>query len=141
MPESPGMMQRIIFMLQRMRFILFACMFISSAAAAPLAASAREEIDTLLSRLEASACNFNRNGTWYTAAEAKSHLLRKLKFLESRDEVQSTEQFIERAASGSSITGKPYLVICGNDAPVPSAAWLRAQLQSMRSPGQARSAP
>jgi hypothetical protein len=36
--------------------------------------------------------------------------------------VQTTEQFIERAGSTSSLSGKPCLVWCGNDAPVKSAA-------------------
>ena len=35
-----------------------------------------------MSRLEASGCEFNRNGSWYTPTEAKSHLLRELKYLE-----------------------------------------------------------
>ena len=93
-----------------------------------------------MSRLEASNCEFNRNGTWYPAAEAKSHLLRKLKYLEDRGLVQSTEQFIERAASTSSTTGQPYLVKCGNRAPVQSGTWLLSQLQAMRSIGRARGA-
>ncbi len=92
-----------------------------------------------MSRLEASACEFNRNGSWHTTADAKSHLMRKLKYLEDRGAVQSTEQFIELAASGSSMTGKPYLVKCGKEAPVSSATWLRGQLQLMRSPGRAGS--
>jgi hypothetical protein len=93
-----------------------------------------------MSRLEASGCEFNRNGTWHTAAEAKSHLLRKLKYLEDRGAVQSTEQFIELAASSSSTTGQAYLVKCGNGAAVQSRTWLLSQLQDMRSAGQARSA-
>jgi hypothetical protein len=125
------------------RLLLFLPIFILAAAvnAASLSPAARAEIDGLLSRLEASACTFNRNGTWHTAAEAKSHLLGKLKYLEDRGAVQSTEQFIERAASSSSTTGRPYLVKCGNGAPVQSGAWLLSQLQVMRSSGRARSAP
>ena len=109
--------------------------------AASLSPAARTEIDALLSRLEASACTFNRNGTWYPATEAKSHLLRKLKVLEDRGTVQSTEQFIERAASSSSTTGQPYLVQCGSGAPVQSGTWLRSELQGMRASGRARGAP
>ncbi len=93
-----------------------------------------------MSRLEASGCEFNRNGTWHTAAEAKSHLLRKLKYLEDRGVVQSTEQFIELAASTSSTSGEPYLVKCASGTPVPSRSWLLSQLQVMRSAGGARSA-
>jgi hypothetical protein len=94
-----------------------------------------------MSRLEASGCEFNRNGTWHTATDAKSHLLLKLKYLEDRGAVQTTEQFIELAASSSSTTGQPYLVKCGSSAAVPSAEWLQSQLQVLRSVGRATSAP
>ena len=126
-------------MLRPLLFLL-TCIVIAAATAAPLSPAARAEIDGLMSRLEASGCEFNRNGTWHTAAEAKSHLLRKLKYLEDRGLVQSAEQFIERAASTSSTTGQPYLVKCGNRAPVQSGTWLLSQLQAMRSIGRARGA-
>ena len=120
-------------------FVLLTCLCVARGDAASLAPAARSEIDALMSRLEASACTFNRNGNWHTAAEARSHLMRKLKYLEDRGEVQSTEQFIELAASGSSMTGQAYLVKCANEIPVPSATWLRGQLQLLRSPGRASS--
>ena len=126
--------------MQRLLFLLLACILAAAGAAAPLPPAARAEIDALMSRLEASACEFNRNGTWHTAAQARSHLLRKLKYLEDRGAVQSADQFIELAATGSSATGRPYLVKCGDDAPVPSATWLRSRLQVMRASGQARGA-
>ena len=94
-----------------------------------------------MSRLEASGCEFNRNGTWHTAAEAKSHLLSKLKYLQDRGAVQTTEQFIELAASSSSMTGQPYLVKCGNGGPVQSRAWLLSQLEALRAAARAKSAP
>ena len=112
----------------------------AAAAAAPLPPVAKAEIDGLLARLEASGCQFNRNGTWYPAPEAKTHLLRKLAYLEDRGAVKNAEQFIELGASGSSMSGKPYLVRCGNAAPVESGAWLRSQLQLIRSAGGAGSA-
>jgi hypothetical protein len=90
--------------------------------------------------LEASGCEFNRNGRWYPAAEAKTHLLQKRKYLQDRDMVQTTEQFIELAASGSSMSGQPYLVKCGSDVPIESGKWLRSQMQEMRSAGRATSA-
>jgi hypothetical protein len=120
---------------------LLAYTFVTVCPAAPLSTDAWAEIDSLMSRLESSACEFNRNGAWHTATEAKSHLLRKLKYLEDKGAVQSTEQFIELAASRSSMTGQPYLVKCGNGAPVQSATWLLSQLQDMRTAGRSRSAP
>jgi hypothetical protein len=121
----------------RARFVLLTCIFFFEAAAAALAPAARAEINALISKLEASACEFNRNGTWYTAADAKSHLLRKLKYLEDRGALQSAEQFIELAASNSSLSGRPYLVKCGDDPPLGSGKWLRSQLQIIRSDGKA----
>lgn len=119
---------------------LLTCIVVAAAAAATLSPAARAEIDGLMSMLETSGCEFNRNGAWHTATDAKSHLLSKLKYLEDRGAVQSTEQFVELAASRSSVTGQSYLVRCGNDAPVQSAAWLLSRLQVMRSKGRARSA-
>ncbi|MDT8998987.1 DUF5329 domain-containing protein [Paucibacter sp. APW11] len=100
--------------------------------AAPVAPSVRAEIDGLMAAMQASNCQFNRNGSWYEAAEAKAHLLRKLEYLEGKDMVKTTEQFIERAASTSSSSGKPYLVRCGGAAAQASQPWLSAQLQLLR---------
>ena len=127
--------------MKRLLLFLLTVIFAAAGSAAALSPAARTEIDALLSRLEASACEFNRNGSWYPAADAKSHLLRKLKYLEDRGAVQSTEQFIELAASSSSTTGQPYLVKCGSGAPVQSGTWLRSQLQMVRSSGRAKGAP
>ncbi len=100
--------------------------------AAPLPAAARGEIEGMLARLATSGCQFKRNGSWHSAVEAQAHLRRKLEHLLERDAVASTEQFIERAASKSSISGQAYQVKCGSRAPVPSSTWLRAELQALR---------
>ena len=101
--------------------------------ALPLAASQRAEIDALLAALQSSACEFNRNDSWHNAADAKIHLLRKLDYLEGKNAVQSTEQFIELAASKSSLSGRAYQVKCGGAAPVDSKYWLIEQLKLIRS--------
>jgi hypothetical protein len=82
--------------------------------------------------LQASGCQFNRNGTWYTGSEAKDHLFRKLEYIESKATIGSTEQLIDLAASRSSASGKAYLVKCGTQDPVESKLWLRNQLTSIR---------
>jgi hypothetical protein len=126
--------------MRRVVLFLLTCILVAAGNAASLSPVAKAEIYGLLSRLETSSCTFNRNGTWYPATEAKSHLLRKLKYLEDRGAVQNAEQFIERAASSSSTTGQPYLVKCGSGVPVQSGTWLLAQLQVMRAAGRARNA-
>ena len=90
-----------------------------------------------MNRLESSGCQVDRNGTWYPAADARSHLMTKLSYLEDRGAVQTAEQFIERAASKSSVSGRPYLIRCGDAPPVESAVWLSAQLQAMRASARA----
>ncbi|KQV52922.1 hypothetical protein ASC95_09025 [Pelomonas sp. Root1217] len=125
-----------------MRTVLALLMSLAAvtATAAPLPPAARAEVDALLTRLQASGCEFNRNGSWYAGAEAKAHLLKKLDYLEGKDMVQTAEQFIERGASTSSTSGKPYLVRCAGKAPVESAQWLKAELQQVRAARAASSA-
>jgi hypothetical protein len=98
----------------------------------------RSEIDALLSTMQASRCEFSRNGSWYAAPDAKAHLLKKLDYLEGKNAVQTTEQFIELAAASSSSSGQPYLVKCGTAAPVQSQQWMLMQLKVLRAPAPAK---
>ena len=104
-----------------------------TAPAAPTAPAVRTEILSLLQRLQDSGCEFNRNGSWYSGAEARAHLLKKLDYLESHDaSLKRSEDFIQQAASTSSMSGKPYLVRCAAAAPVESKAWLNQELGKLR---------
>lgn len=80
--------------MRRVLVIAATCIAVAAAAAAPLSATARIEIDGLLARLETNGCEFNRNGAWHSGTEAKAHLLRKLRYLDDRGSVQTAEQFI-----------------------------------------------
>lgn len=106
--------------------------FAGPVGAAPLAPPVRAEIEALLVVLQASACSFQRNGAWYSASEARTHLLRKLDYLAGKEAVASSEQFITLGASRSSISGRPYRVKCADAAPVDSGIWLIEQLQAVR---------
>ncbi len=124
-----------------MRTLFAFLAFVSTAAvAAPLPPAARAEVDALMTRLQSSGCEFNRNGSWYAGAEAKAHLLKKLDYLEGKDMVATAEQFIDKGASTSSTSGKAYLVRCAGKAPVESGTWLKAELQQMRA-AKAASSP
>jgi hypothetical protein len=101
---------------------------------AAIEAAAVQEIDKLLARLAASACEFERNGSWHPAAEARTHLLRKRDAVGRRTTIASSEQFIELAATASSTSGRPYRVRCGAAAPVESRRWLLDELQRLRRP-------
>lgn len=103
-----------------------------AALADPTPVPVRAEIDAMLNRLEASHCQFLRNGSWHDGSRAKSHLLDKLAYIEKRGVVQSSEQFIELAASRSSLSGRPYQVRCDGQAAVESRHWLGEQLKAIR---------
>jgi len=90
------------------------------------------EIAHLFSYLQASGCQFYRNGTWYDSREAVRHLNTKYQYLLGKGLVPSTEAFIERAASESSMSGRAYRVRCGSNPAVNSADWFRAELDTYR---------
>ena len=93
---------------------------------------ARAEIDGLFKKLVASGCQFNRNGSWYSGAEAQSHLTKKLEYFENKDMIKTAEDFITHAASNSSSSGKAYQVKCGTTRAVESKLWMSDQLKVLR---------
>jgi hypothetical protein len=95
-----------------------------------------DEVQHLLDYLGRSGCQFNRNGDWHDARAARDHLQEKYDYLKKRDLVPDAQAFIERAASKSSMSGKPYQVRCGNGQPVPSARWLGDELARYRAARQ-----
>jgi hypothetical protein len=98
----------------------------------PVPAQAQAEIDHLFDYISRSNCKFNRNGSWHDMVAARSHVSTKYEWLKERGKIDSTESFIDNAASRSSFSGKDYLVQCpGNDS-VPSASWLKAELARFR---------
>lgn len=101
------------------------------AGAAP-SADTRREITQLIGSLDGSQCQFQRNGSWYGPADARSHLQRKYDYLLKKDMVDTAEQFIERAASQSSMSGKAYRIRCPGQPEQTSAAWFGARLQALR---------
>ncbi len=105
-----------------------------AAAAAPDASVVDREVAGLMVALESSGCQFNRNGTWYDGKRASSHLRRKYDHARRRGALPDTETFIRLAASRSSVSGKPYRVRCGTQAPMPSEAWFLARLGLLRGP-------
>ncbi|MDE2451957.1 MAG: DUF5329 domain-containing protein [Burkholderiales bacterium] len=113
---------------------LFGAVTCSGAAQAAPAASVRTEVDALMTYVQSSGCRFYRNGTWYGASDARSHLRDKYEFLALRGLVDTTEAFIDRAATRSSLSGQPYQVKCGDSAAVPSGPWLHLRLARLRSP-------
>jgi Family of unknown function (DUF5329) len=111
--------------------LMLGLLSVPAARAAP-PASVQIEVNFLLGYLEGSRCEFCRNGTWHDSKAAQTHLRDKYKYLVADNLVNTTEQFIERAASESSITGQPYQVRCNGGATATSSQWLRDELARFR---------
>jgi hypothetical protein len=108
-----------------------ALLWIAAAHAAPTPA-ARIEIEYLLSAIASSDCRFYRNGTWYDAKSAAAHLRGKYESLVAKELIRDTDDFIERAATKSSMSGQDYAIKCEGIAEMSSRQWLTDLLVSYR---------
>lgn len=91
------------------------------------ALSEKEKIERLIKGVEqAKDLKFIRNGTEHTAAEAGEHMRRKLKA--AGDRVTTAEIFIEKVASKSESSGKPYEIKTADGKTVKAGEYLRARL-------------
>ncbi|GAA5315367.1 MAG: hypothetical protein AseanaTS_05720 [Candidatus Pelagadaptatus aseana] len=105
----------------------------SSAVACSLTDSERQEIHQLIAAIEQSQCVFVRNNSEHDAEAAADHLRLKLK--RGSRYISDSETFIERLASKSSWSGKPYAIRCPGQPEVSSASWLLQRLEQIRSQG------
>ena len=105
-----------------------------AATGAPAAAepdeAAQAEIAALLDAIGTSGCTFIRNDEPGTATAAKAHLERKYRY--ARKKLDIAEDFIERIASQSSRSGRPYLVECPGKPQQPAWVWLFDHLAEIR---------
>ncbi len=92
--------------------------------------SARE-IHALIDAVEqVEGARFIRNGEEHDAKSAADHLRRKLKGAGGR--VRTAEDFIEKIASKSSLSGNPYAMRLSNGQIVDAGDWFRAKLAAIR---------
>ncbi len=95
--------------------------------------SQKPEVEHLLEFVKNSGCKFERNGKLHDGERASRHIRDKYEYF--IDEITSTETFIEYAATKSMISGKYYLVLCGDSGPVKTADWLLIELKNYRENG------
>jgi hypothetical protein len=107
------------------------CIVMQAARAAPPPA-AEVEINHLLGLIENSGCEFFRNGTWYDSQRAAAHLRAKYQALAANGKIETAEDFIDKAASSSSMSGQAYLIRCGGTAPMTTRQWFSAALVRYR---------
>ena len=111
------------------RLLLSLVLIAGSIATVHAVADADTEIRALIQAVAESECEFNRNGSLHSAEAAATHL--ELKYSRGKRYADSAEAFIERLASKSSWSGKPYQMTCDGQTQ-PTGDWLTATLQDIR---------
>jgi len=101
------------------------------ALAGPVPAAAAE-IGYLLDYVGRSGCEFYRNGAWHDPAAAQSHLRDKYEALAARGQIATADEFIEKVATKSMLSGKAYKVKCAGGREIPTSEWLWQALVGYR---------
>lgn len=94
-----------------------------------LSPQVREQIDYLLHRVADSGYIFIRNGSEHDSAEAADHMRRKFEHFLDNGDIESVDDFIDLAGTRSLITRRQYLVRLPDGTELPTAQWLRAELE------------
>jgi hypothetical protein len=102
----------------------------SFVAASPPVAQA--EVEYLLTAVASSGCEFDRNGEWFDSQKASSHLRVKYDALVALGRPVTAVDFIDKVATKSSLSGRPYLIRCAGGEPAPTNQWLREVLERYR---------
>jgi hypothetical protein len=103
---------------------------------APFSAAAQqsEDLDTtiqhLITYVRESDVTFERNISRHDSVEAAAHIEKKYQHF--RDDIDTPEQFIERCATASLVTGKQYLIIDSQGDEIPAGEWLNTELARYR---------
>ena len=95
--------------IRKMMGLFLTLLMLTPSSWAKLSAHEEARVQAMLTALsEQQGLIFIRNGSEHTSEEAVSHLRLKLK--NTRNRLNTADQFIDKVASSSSITGKPYTV-------------------------------
>jgi hypothetical protein len=104
--------------------------FVSLARPENLSTSENQKIEALIKQItQLSDAQFVRNGSAYNAESAAIFLRRK--WQANASEVRTARDFIEKIASFSGTSGKPYLIRFKDGAEVKSRDFLLAELKKL----------
>ena len=90
----------------------------------------QKEINQLIQTVQAADCVFIRNNVKYSPNEAVEHILRKYAYF--KDQIDTTEKFIELCASQSTLTRTPYKIECEEGRIIESRQWFLKELKRLR---------
>ena len=119
--------------------VITCIVLVGAPAGAEPSASAPEDIQYLLDAIGRSGCEFYRNGSWYAAADARSHLASKYRQVDEKRPIRSAQDFIDWVGTRSSMSGEAYRVRCPGTDVMTSAEWFRHELE--RRPSSAVKSP
>lgn len=94
-------------------------------------ASTQDEINHLLSFVESTNCQYERNGTLHKGDEAVEHIKSKASHYDNK--IHSAEDFITYSATKSLLSGRYYQVHCEGSETIKSEVWLTNELAKYRS--------
>ena len=110
--------------------LLFSGLGFSGFAQTP-AASEKEKIASLIAVIEKlEGAKFIRNGTEYDGKAAAEHL--RLKWSKAGSKVKTAEDFIDRCAAKSSMSGKPYQIRFADGTVKEAGEFLREKLKALK---------
>ena len=113
-----------------MKLFLTILLLIPSVLTADVPPEQKAEVDYLLDYVSKSGCEMNRNGSRHKGEKAVSHIQKKYDYF--RDDIKTTEDFIEYSATKSTMSGKFYMVECEGQEPIRTKDWLLDALQNFR---------
>lgn len=114
----------------KIKLFFILCLLFSDMLYSDIDKNQQMEIDFLLSYVKNSECIFNRNGINYKGSEAVTHIKRKYDYY--KNEIKTTEDFIDLAATKSEISGRNYTVKCKNSEIQALGKWLLKALNTLR---------
>ncbi len=113
-----------------LKHLFLLCLFINNIAFADVPVNQLKEVNHLLAFVKNSGCIINRNGTDYSAEKGISHI--EMKYDYFRDDIKSTEDFIEYSATKSTMSGDYYTVACPGKKSINTQDWLMNELKRFR---------
>jgi hypothetical protein len=88
-------------------------------------------VDYLIAQVEkADGVKFIRNGDEHTGKEAAEHMRRKYNHF--KKEIKTPEDFIEKCAAKSELSGKPYLIKKPDGTTEKCQDWMKSMLEEHR---------
>ncbi|MBP9186718.1 MAG: DUF5329 domain-containing protein [Bacteroidia bacterium] len=88
-----------------------------------------QKIESLIAFIAKQDGVFIRNGSEYTPGQAAEHL--RMKWKKGGSAIKTAEIFIDKLATSSSMSGKPYQIKFKNGRSINLAALLRAELKRL----------